>query len=73
MTALPKSLADNPRLDRWLRFAADGTVHVGSTVLRPFANRNRTSPAAVPVGNAGVNDVNIDDPDVCAELTVPNV
>ncbi len=28
MTALPKSLADNPRLDRWLRFAADGTVHV---------------------------------------------
>jgi nicotinate dehydrogenase subunit B len=27
MTDLPKSLADNPRLDRWLRFA-DGRVHV---------------------------------------------
>jgi hypothetical protein len=51
----------------------DGTVHVGSTVLRPFANRNRTSPAAVPVGNDGVNDVNIDDPDVDAELLSPNV
>jgi nicotinate dehydrogenase subunit B len=27
MTDLPKSLADNPRLDRWLRFA-EGRVHV---------------------------------------------
>lgn len=28
MSALPKSLADNPRLDRWVRFDPDGTVHV---------------------------------------------